>query len=209
MARYTGAVCRICRREGQKLFLKGTKCYSEKCAFNKRSYAPGQHGQNRKKMSEYGMQLREKQKVRKTYGILEGQFEHYFEMAVAKKDGITGENFLQILESRFDSVVYRAGFATSRAEARQLTRHGHFTINGKKVNIPSYLVKPGDVIAITDKSKSSEKIKAVLDTTEGKLVPAWLDVNRDALTATVTRLSERSEIDLDIKEHLIVEFYSK
>lgn len=209
MARYTGAVCRICRREGQKLFLKGTKCYSEKCAFNKRSYAPGQHGQNRKKMSEYGMQLREKQKVRKTYGILESQFEHYFEMAVAKKDGITGENFLQILESRFDSVVYRAGFATSRAEARQLTRHGHFTINGKKVNIPSYLVKPGDVIAITDKSKSSEKIKAVLDTTEGKLVPAWLDVNRDALTATVTRLSERSEIDLDIKEHLIVEFYSK
>ena len=209
MARYTGAVCRICRREGQKLFLKGTKCYSEKCAFNKRSYAPGQHGQNRKKMSEYGMQLREKQKVRKTYGILEGQFEHYFEMAVAKKDGITGENFLQILESRFDSVVYRAGFATSRAEARQLARHGHFTINGKKVNIPSYLVKPGDVIAITDKSKSSEKIKAVLETTEGKLVPAWLDVNRDALTATVTRLSERSEIDLDIKEHLIVEFYSK
>ena len=209
MARYTGAVCRICRREGQKLFLKGTKCYSEKCAFNKRSYAPGQHGQNRKKMSEYGMQLREKQKVRKTYGILEGQFEHYFEMAVAKKDGITGENFLQILESRFDSVVYRAGFATSRAEARQLARHGHFTINGKKVNIPSYLVKPGDVIAITDKSKGSEKMKAVLETTDGKLVPAWLDVNRDALTATVTRLSERSEIDLDIKEHLIVEFYSK
>ena len=209
MARYTGAVCRICRREGQKLFLKGTKCYSEKCAFNKRSYAPGQHGQSRKKMSEYGMQLREKQKVRKTYGILEGQFEHYFEMAVAKKDGITGENFLQILESRFDSVVYRAGFATSRAEARQLARHGHFTINGKKVNIPSYLVKPGDVIAITDKSKDSAKMKAVLETTDGKLVPQWLDVNRDALTATVTRLSERSEIDLDIKEHLIVEFYSK
>ena len=192
MARYTGAVCRICRREGQKLFLKGTKCYSEKCAFNKRSYAPGQHGQNRKKMSEYGMQLREKQKVRKTYGILEGQFEHYFEMAVAKKDGITGENFLQILESRFDSVIYRAGFATSRAEARQLSRHGHFTVNGKKVNIPSYLVKPGDVIAICDKSKDSEKIKAVLETTDGKLVPQWLDVNRDALTASVTRLCERT-----------------
>lgn len=209
MARYTGAVCRICRREGQKLFLKGTKCYSDKCAFAKRSYAPGQHGQSRKKMSEYGMQLREKQKVRKTYGILEGQFEHYFDMAVAKKDGITGENFLQILESRFDSVVYRAGFATSRAEARQLARHGHFTINGKKVNIPSYLVKPGDVIAITDKSKDSDKIKAVLETTDGKLVPQWLDVNRDALTATVIRLSNRDEIDLDIKEHLIVEFYSK
>lgn len=209
MARYTGAVCRICRREGQKLFLKGTKCYTDKCAFAKRSYAPGQHGQSRKKMSEYGMQLREKQKVRKTYGILEGQFEKYFDMAVAKKDGITGENFLQILESRFDSVVYRAGFATSRKEARQLVRHGHFTINGKKVNIPSYLVKAGDVIAITEKSASSEKIKAVLETTDSKLIPQWLDVNRDALTATVTRLSNRDEIDLDIKEHLIVEYYSK
>ena len=209
MARYTGAVCRICRREGQKLFLKGTKCYTDKCAFAKRSYAPGQHGQSRKKMSEYGMQLREKQKVRKTYGILEGQFEKYFDMAVAKKDGITGENFLQILESRFDSVIYRAGFATSRAEARQLVRHGHFTINGSKVNIPSYLVKAGDVIAITEKSAGSEKIKAVLETTDAKLIPQWLDVNRDALTATVVRLSNRDEIDLDIKEHLIVEFYSK
>ncbi len=209
MARYTGAVCRICRREGQKLFLKGTKCYTDKCAFAKRSYAPGQHGQSRKKMSEYGMQLREKQKVRKTYGILEGQFEKYFDMAVAKKDGITGENFLQILESRFDSVIYRAGFATSRAEARQLVRHGHFTINGKKVNIPSYLVKAGDVIAITEKSSGSEKIKAVLETTDSKLIPQWLDVNRDNLTATVVRLSNRDEIDLDIKEHLIVEFYSK
>jgi small subunit ribosomal protein S4 len=209
MARYTGAVCRICRREGQKLFLKGTKCYTDKCAFAKRSYAPGQHGQSRKKMSEYGMQLREKQKVRKTYGILEGQFEKYFDMAVAKKDGITGENFLQILESRFDSVVYRAGFATSRAEARQLVRHGHFTINGKKVNIPSYLVKAGDVIAITEKSSGSDKIKAVLETTDSKLIPQWLDVNRDNLTATVVRLSNRDEIDLDIKEHLIVEFYSK
>ena len=209
MARYTGAVCRICRREGQKLFLKGTKCFTEKCAFAKRSYAPGQHGQSRKKMSEYGMQLREKQKVRKTYGILEGQFEKYFDMAVAKKDGITGENFLQILESRFDSVIYRAGFATSRAEARQLVRHGHFTINGKKVNIPSYLVKAGDVIAITEKSAGSEKIKTVLETTDAKLIPEWLDVNRDALTATVVRLSNRDEIDLDIKEHLIVEYYSK
>ena len=209
MARYTGAVCRICRREGQKLFLKGTKCYTDKCAFAKRSYAPGQHGQSRKKMSEYGMQLREKQKVRKTYGILEGQFEKYFDMAVAKKDGITGENFLQILESRFDSVIYRAGFATSRKEARQLVRHGHFTINGKKVNIPSYLVKASDVIAITEKSASSEKIKAVLETTDSKLIPQWLDVNRDALTATVVRLSNRDEIDLDIKEHLIVEYYSK
>lgn len=209
MARYTGAVCRICRREGQKLFLKGPKCYTEKCAFTKRSYAPGQHGQGRKKLSEYGMQLREKQKVRKTYGVLESQFEKYFDMAVAKKDGITGENFLQILESRFDNVVYRAGFATSRAEARQLTRHGHFTVNGKKVNIPSYLISAGDVIAITEKSAGSEKIKAVLETTEGAQVPEWIDVNRDKLTATVTRLSNREDITMDIQEHLIVEFYSK
>ena len=209
MARYTGAVCRICRREGQKLFLKGTKCYSEKCAFNKRSYAPGQHGQSRKKMSEYGMQLREKQKVRKTYGILEGQFEKYFEMAVAKKDGITGENFLQILESRFDSVVYRAGFATSRAEARQLARHGHFTINGKKVNIPSYLVKPGDVIALKDKRKGSEKIKAVLETTASRTVPKWLEMDKDNYSAKVVALALRDDIDLPIEEHLIVELYSK
>jgi len=209
MARYTGAVCRICRREGQKLFLKGQKCYTEKCTFNKRSYAPGQHGQSRKKMSEYGIQLREKQKARKTYGILESQFEKYFDMAVSKKDGITGENLLQILESRLDSVAYRAGFGTSRPEARQLVRHGHFTVNGKKVDIPSYLVKAGDVIAITEKSAESVKIKSVLEITDGRTTPAWLDVNKDALTATVVRLANRDEIDLDIQEHLIVEYYSK
>lgn len=208
MARYTGAVCRICRREGQKLFLKGQKCYSEKCAFNKRAFAPGQHGQSRKKMSEYGLQLREKQKARKTYGILESQMEKYFDMAVAK-EGIAGSNLLQILESRLDSVVYRAGFASSRPEARQLVRHGHYEVNGKRVDIPSYLVKAGDVITVKSKSKDSAKIKAVFEFTEGKTIPEWLDVNAESKTATVTRLANRDEIDLDIQEHLIVEFYSK
>lgn len=208
MARYTGAVCRICRREGQKLFLKGQKCYSEKCAFNKRSFAPGQHGQSRKKMSGYGMQLREKQKVRKTYGILEGQMRKYFEMAV-HKEGITGSNLLQILESRLDSCVYRAGFACSRAEARQLVRHGHFEVNGKRVDIPSYLIKAGDVISIRSKSRDSVKIKSVLEYSEGRIVPEWMDVNREALTATVTRLANREDIDMDVQEHLIVELYSK
>ena len=208
MARYTGAVCRICRREGQKLFLKGQKCYSEKCAFNKRAFAPGQHGQSRKKMSEYGLQLREKQKVRKTYGILESQMEKYFEMAVAK-DGIAGSNLLQILESRLDSVVYRAGFACSRPEARQLVRHGHYEVNGKRVDIPSYLVKAGDVITVREKSKDSPKIKAVFEFTDGKTIPEWLDVNMETKTATVTRLANREDIDMDVQEHLIVELYSK
>ena len=164
MARYTGAVCRLCRREGQKLFLKGERCYTDKCGIQRRAYAPGQHGQGRKKLSGYGLQLREKQKARRYYGVLEGQFHHYFELA-NKKSGVTGENLLAILESRLDNVVYRLGFGTSRPEARQLVRHGHFTVNGKKVNIPSYLVKVGDVIAIKEESKSSEKIKAVIDST--------------------------------------------
>ena len=208
MARYTGAVCRICRREGQKLFLKGQKCYSEKCAFNKRAFAPGQHGQSRKKMSEYGLQLREKQKARKTYGILESQMEKYFEMAVSR-EGIAGSNLLQILESRLDSVVYRAGFASSRPEARQLVRHGHYEVNGKRVDIPSYLVKAGDVITVREKSKDSDKIKAVFEFTDGKTIPEWLDVNSEAKSATVTRLAKREDIDMEIQEHLIVEFYSK
>ena len=173
MARYTGAVCRLCRRENQKLFLKGTRCFSEKCALSKRAYAPGQHGQARKKMSEYGVQLREKQKTRRYYGVLEGQFANYYEMAV-KKAGITGENLLIILESRLDNIVYRLGWATSRPEARQLVRHGHFEVNGQKANIPSILLKAGDTITIKDKSRSSEKIKAVLETTDSKVVPLWL-----------------------------------
>lgn len=208
MARYTGAVCRLCRREGQKLFLKGERCYTDKCAIARRGYAPGQHGQGRKKLSEYGIQLREKQKARRYYGVLESQFEKYFEMA-AKKKGITGENLLQILESRLDNVVYRLGFGMSRAEARQLVRHGHFTVNGKKVNIPSYLVSEGEVIAIREKSRGLEKIKSILEQTEGKVIPKWLDLNRDTLEAKVVSLASREDIDLPIEEHLIVEYYSK
>ncbi len=208
MARYTGAVCRLCRRENQKLFLKGTRCYSEKCALSKRAYAPGQHGQARKKMSEYGVQLREKQKTRRYYGVLEGQFAGYYEMAV-KKAGITGENLLIILESRLDNIVYRLGWATSRPEARQLVRHGHFQVNGQKANIPSILLKAGDTITITDKSRSSEKIKAVLDTTDSRVVPMWLTLDKNTLSASVVRMPTREEIDLEVEEHLIVELYSK
>lgn len=208
MARYTGAVCRLCRREGQKLFLKGERCYTDKCGLTRRAYAPGQHGQGRKKLSGYGLQLREKQKARRYYGVLEGQFRHYFELA-NKKAGVTGENLLAILESRLDNVVYRLGFGTSRPEARQLVRHGHFTVNGKKVNIPSYLVKVGDVIAIKEESKSSEKIKNVIDITASRVVPKWLDLDNNTLTGKVVAVAEREDIDLPLEEHLIVELYSK
>lgn len=206
MARYTGAVCRQCRREGQKLFLKGDRCYSGKCALERRAYAPGQHGQARKKYSEYGLQLREKQKVRKYYGVLESQFAHYFEMA-EQKQGVTGANLLSIVESRLDNVVYRLGFAMSRPEARQLVRHGHFTLNGKKVNIPSYLVSVGDVIAIKDGSMSSEKIKSIVEANDKKAIVKWLE--RDGTTGKVVGVCEREDIDLPIEEHLIVELYSK
>ena len=208
MARYTDAVCRQCRREGQKLFLKGERCYSDKCAINLRSFAPGQHGKARKKLSEYGLQLREKQKARRYYGVLEGQFHHYFEMA-ERKAGITGENLLQILESRLDNVVYRLGFAMSRPEARQLVVHGHFTVNGKKVNIPSYLVSAGDVIAVQQKSKQSEKFKVVAEANANRPVPAWLEVDRENQSGKVVALPSRDQIDLDIQETLIVELYSK
>ena len=208
MARYTGAVCRLCRREGQKLFLKGSRCYGEKCAINKREYAPGQHGQSRKKLSEYGMQLREKQKAKRYYGVLESQFAHYFELA-NKKSGVTGDNLLQILESRLDNVVYRLGFALSRAEARQLVVHGHFLVNGRKVNIPSYLVKEGDVISLKEKSRSLPKVKAVLEQTVGKVVPKWLDLDTNTMQAKVVALAQRDDIDIEIEEHLIVELYSK
>lgn len=208
MARYTGAVCRLCRREGQKLFLKGERCYTDKCGLTRRAYAPGQHGQGRKKLSGYGLQLREKQKARRYYGVLEGQFRHYFELA-NKKAGVTGENLLAILESRFDNVVYRLGFGTSRPEARQLVRHGHFTVNGQKVNIPSYLVKVGDVIAIKEESKSSEKIKNVIDITASRVIPKWLDLDNNTLTGKVVAVAEREDIDLPLEEHLIVELYSK
>ena len=208
MARYTGAVCRLCRREGQKLFLKGSRCYGEKCAINKREYAPGQHGQSRKKLSEYGMQLREKQKAKRYYGVLESQFAHYFELA-NKKSGVTGDNLLQILESRLDNFVYRLGFALSRAEARQLVVHGHFLVKGRKVNIPSYLVKEGDVISLKEKSRSLPKVKAVLEQTEGKVVPKWLDLDTNTMQAKVVALAQRDDIDIEIEEHLIVELYSK
>ena len=208
MARYTEAVCRICRREGDKLFLKGDRCYTDKCAIQKRPYAPGQHGQGRKKASEYGTQLREKQKAKKYYGLLESQFHGYFEIA-EKKQGVTGENLLKILESRLDNVVYRAGFAMSRPEARQLVSHAHFTVNGKKVNIPSYLVKPGDVVAIKESSLGSDKIKAVLEANASRPALNWLSVDKNKAQATVVSLPARDEIDLQVEEHLIVELYSK
>lgn len=208
MARYTEAVCRICRREGDKLFLKGDRCYTDKCAIARRSYAPGQHGQGRKKMSEYGTQLREKQKAKRYYGLLENQFYHYFELAT-KMTGKTGENLLKVLESRLDNVVYRAGFAMSRPEARQLVSHGHFTVNGKAVNIPSYLVKAGDVVAIVEKSMSSDKIKGVLEANASRPALNWLSVDKNKAQATVVNLPERSEIDLQVEEQLIVELYSK
>ena len=208
MARYTGAVCRLCRREGQKLFLKGERCYSEKCSIAVRAYAPGQHGQGRKKSSEYGLQLRAKQKARRFYGVQEGQFRHYFEMA-ERKQGVTGENLLRILESRLDNVVYRVGFASSRAEARQLVGHGHFEVNGSRVDIASYLLRAGDVVSICEKSKGSEKINAVLEANASKPVPQWTDVDREKLEAKVVALPERDQIDAPVEEQLIVEFYSK
>ena len=208
MARYTGSVCKLCRREGEKLFLKGERCYSDKCSVSRRNYVPGQHGKGRKKTSEYGLQLRMKQKARRYYGILEGQFRHYFDMA-ERKQGVTGENLLRILESRLDNVVYRLGWASSRAEARQLVVHGHFTVDGKKVDIPSYLLRAGEVVAIANKSKDSVKIKSVLEANSGRPVPAWLDLNREALEAKVVNLPAREEIDASVEEQLIVEFYSK
>ena len=208
MARYTGAVCRLCRREGKKLFLKGERCYSDKCAVSRREYAPGQHGQSRKKVSEYGLQLREKQMARRYYGVTESQFAKYFEMAV-RKPGMAGENLLRILESRLDNVVYRAGFASSRAEAKQLILHNHFKLNGKKVNISSLLVKPGDVITVGNDSKSSEKFKAVVEAWASRPVPMWMTVDKENMSIKIERLTNRDEIDLEIAEHLIVELYSK
>lgn len=208
MARYTGAVCRLCRREGQKLFLKGERCYSEKCSVGIRSYAPGQHGQGRKKSSEYGLQLRAKQTARRFYGVQENQFHHYFEIA-ERKPGVTGSNLLQILESRLDNVVYRVGFASSRAEARQLVGHGHYEVNGKRVDIASYLLKAGDVVSICEKSRSLDKIKAVLEANGARPTPEWIDVDREALTAKIVALPNRDQIDAPVEDQLIVELYSK
>ena len=208
MARYTEAVCKLCRREGKKLFLKGERCYTDKCAINRRAYAPGQHGQGRKKTSEYGLQLRAKQMTRRFYGVLENQFHHYYEMATTMQ-GKAGDNLLILLESRLDNVVYRCGWASSRAEARQLVVHGHFTVNGKKVDIPSYLVKPGETIAIKDSSRQSDKFKAVLEANSARPVPKWLDVDAQNAQAKVVEMPTREEIDLEVDETLIVELYSK
>jgi small subunit ribosomal protein S4 len=208
MARYTGPSCRQCRREGEKLFLKGSRCYSDKCSIARRSYLPGQHGQGRKKTSEYGIQLRAKQKARRYYGVLESQFHKYFEMA-ERMPGMAGENLLKILESRLDNVAYRLGFGSSRAQARQLVRHGHFTVNGRKVNIPSFLVKEGDVIALSEKARGNDKIKEILEISSARPVVQWLDYDKNTFTAKVVAAPSREDIDLPIEDHLIVEFYSK
>ena len=207
MARYTEAVCRMCRREGQKLFLKGDRCYT-KCALENRSYPPGQHGQGRSKSSEYGQQLREKQKAKRYYGVLESQFRSYYEMA-ERRQGKTGENLLSILECRLDNVVYRLGFAMSRAEARQMVSHGHFTVNGRKVNIPSYQVKPGMVVSLKESSRGIEKIKANIEANAFRPAPKWLEYDANNQIAKVVGVPARDDIDLPIEEHLIVELYSK
>ncbi len=207
MARYTGPVCRLCRREGVKLYLKGEKCYSDKCPVVKRGTPPGQHGAMRRKPTEYALQLREKQKARRFYGLLERQFERYFEMASRKK-GVTGEALLQLLERRLDNVVYRMGFAASRAEARQIVKHSHIEVNGRKVNIPSYLVREGDVIAVRESSRDHKRIKEVVAAAT-RTVPAWLSVDYENLRGTVLRFPNRDEIDAPVQEHLIVEYYSR
>ena len=206
MARYTGPSCKLCRREGQKMFLKGERCYSSKCALERRAYAPGQHGQERKKLSNYGLQLREKQKAKRFYGMLESQFRTCFEKA-AKKPGKAGENLLIALETRMDNVVFRMGFAASRKEARQLVRHGHFTVNGKKANIPSMELKAGDVVKVKEKSCSSPKFKEIREMTIS--TPSWISIDTEKLEGKVLALPRREDIDTPVAEHLIVELYSK
>ncbi|MGI6603626.1 MAG: 30S ribosomal protein S4 [Firmicutes bacterium] len=208
MARYTGAVCRLCRREGMKLFLKGDRCYTGKCAVDRRIYAPGQHGQSRKKISEYGIQLREKQKARRIYGVLERQFRRYYDIATRMK-GVTGTNLLTLLESRLDNVIYRLGFGRSRPEARQFVRHGHFAVNGRKVSIPSFRVRPGDEISVREGSRNLPLFQEIAQLAATRTVPDWLESNPAELKARVIRWPERSEIDVPVQEHLIVELYSK
>ncbi len=208
MARYTGARCKLCRREGQKLYLKGDRCYTVKCAFDRRSYAPGQHGQGRKKISEYGLQLREKQKARRFYGVLEKQFRNYYHKA-ARQPGVTGENLLRLLERRLDNVVYRLGLAASRSEARQLVRHGHFIVNGRRTNIPSFLVRVGDEITVRERSKESPRVKELMERAAENTPPVWLEYNPDQAKGRVLALPTRDQIDAPVKETLIVELYSK
>ncbi len=208
MARYTGPACKLCRREGVKLYLKGERCMTGKCAIERRNTAPGQHGAGNKKMREYGRQLREKQKAKRYYGILEKQFLNYFKEA-DRKEGITGENLLTLIERRIDNVVYRMGFAESHKEARQLVLHEHFELNGKKINVPSIIVKVGDVLTVRENFRASEKCKALAEALKDKTAPKWLEVNKDALTAKVVALPARDDIDFEIEEQLIVELYSK
>ncbi len=208
MSRYKDEQCRICRREGQKLFLKGERCYSDKCSISRRNYAPGQNGQKKSKLSEYGTQLREKQKTKSFYGVGEKQFRKYFDMA-SKTSGKTGEVLLQLLESRLDNVVYRLGFASSRTQARMLVTHGAFDVNGKKVNIPSYIIKAGDVISVREIKKDNGTIKHALEVNASRPVPTWLEKDTEKLSGKVVRLAGREDIDLPVEEHLIVELYSK
>lgn len=210
MAKYTGPACRLCRREGTKLFLKGDRCFSDKCSVSRRAQAPGQHGvgTGRKRVKEYGLQLREKQKAKRYYGILEKQFKNYFVKA-DKKEGQTGENLLTMIERRLDNVVYRMGMAGSRREARQLVRHGHFRVNGRKVDIPSYITKKGDVITLREQSRKSPKIKMLVENISARSVPAWISMDKENIQATITALPVRTDIDFPIEEHLIVELYSK
>ena len=209
MARYIGPVCRLCRREGMKLFLKGERCYTEKCAIEKRNMPPGQHGRARKaKMVGYGVQLREKQKVKRIYGVLENQFRRYFETAERTR-GITGETLLQLLERRLDNVVYRAGFSTSRAQARQLVRHGHFLVNGRKVDVPSYSVRQGDVVSVRQSSLENAAIAHAMEEVKGRGVPEWITIDSTKLSGTIASLPTREQINLPVQEQLIVELYSK
>lgn len=208
MARYTCSVCRLCRRENQKLFLKGDRCYTDKCAFERRGYPPGQHGQGRIKFSEYGLQLREKQKIKRAYGLVEGQFRSLFEKAERMK-GITGSNLLTMLERRLDNVAYRSGFANSRAEARQLVRHGHFQVNGRRVNIPSFLVGKGDLVEICEKSKAQARIAGALEAVKRREIPQWLELDSAGMKTRIRDLPSRDDITAPMEERLVVELYSK
>jgi small subunit ribosomal protein S4 len=208
MARYTGPLCRLCRREGEKLFLKGTRCQTEKCGVERRKYAPGQHGQGRGKLSDYGLQLREKQKVRRIYGIMERQFRLYFEKAASMK-GVTGEVLLQLLERRLDAAVFRMGFAANRREARQLVKHGHFLVNGRSADIPSHLLKPGDIVSVKASSKENPLIAENLSIAEHKGIPDWIQFDAQDVKGTFVRIPTRDEIQLPVQEQLIIELYSK
>ncbi|HET6613585.1 MAG TPA: 30S ribosomal protein S4 [Kofleriaceae bacterium] len=209
MARYIGPVCRLCRREDMKLFLKGERCYTDKCGYERRSYPPGQHGQaRRRKRSDYGEQLREKQKVKRIYGIAERQFRGYYYKASRMK-GVTGDNLIQLLERRLDNVVYRMGFVSDHAEGRQLVLHGHFKVNGRRVNIPSYLVRPNDVVEVREKSRKIERINEALSAVERRGLPRWISLDKDTYTGTVQALPTREDVTLPIREQLIIELYSK